>query len=141
MNDPAIFVKFVDNILQVKPARVREEIATFVETFEDLLSSSDDKIEAFVEEVHSSNSARASNAKLLIGSDIILEPKNILFELKDRDVYGALPSAMVLNNLDTAQISTMRKLRWQALINQTLRKDVSLSDMKVPKLTAQTFDN
>ena len=65
----------------------------------------------------------------------------MLFELKDRQACGALPSAMVLNALDTAQISSMRKSRRQALINQTLRKEVSLPDMKVPKLTAQTFDD
>ena len=41
MNDPVIFLNFLHNILQVRPARVREEIVTFVETFEDLLSSSD----------------------------------------------------------------------------------------------------
>ena len=35
----------------------------------------------------------------------------------------------------------MRKLRKRALINQPLRKEVSLPEMKVPKLTAQTFDN
>ena len=34
----------------------------------------------------------------------------------------------------------MRKLRRQALINQTPRKDVSLPYMKVSKLTAQTFE-
>ena len=141
MNDSAIFLNFLDNVLQIRPARVREGIITFVETFEDLLSSSDDKIDALVKEVHASNSARASNAKLLIDSNIVLGLKGILFELKDRDVCGALPSAMMLSNLDAAQISSMRKSRRQALINQTLRKDVSLPDMKVPKLTAQTFDD
>ena len=66
MNDPVIFLNFLDN-LQVRPARVREEIIAFVETFEDLLSSSNDEIDAFVKEVYASNSARASNTKLLIG--------------------------------------------------------------------------
>ena len=141
MNDPATFSNFLNNVLQIRPARVRDEIITFVETFEDLLSSFDDEIDAFVKEVHASNSARASNAKLLIGSNVLLGLKSILFELKDRHVCGALPSAMMISNLDAAQISSMRKLRRQALINQTLRKDVSLTDMKVPKLTAQTFDD
>ena len=139
MNDPAIFLNFLDNIPQVRPAR--QEIVTFVETFEDLLSSSDDEIDPFVKEVHASNSAMASNAKILIGSHVVLGLKIILFELKDRDVCGALPSTMMLNNLDTAQISSIRKSSRQALMNQTLRKDVSLPDMRVPKLTAQTFDD
>ena len=35
----------------------------------------------------------------------------------------------------------MRKFRRQANINQSLRNKVTLPDMKVPKLTAQTFDD
>ena len=86
MNDPAIFLNFLNSVLQVRSARVRDEIVTFVETFEELLSSSDDEIDAFVKEVHANNSARASNAKLLIGSNVVLGLKSILFELKDREV-------------------------------------------------------
>ena len=141
MTDPTIFANFVENVLQVRPARVREEIITFVETFEDLLSSSHDKIDAFVKEVHSDNSAWASNVKLLIDSNVVLGLKSIFFELKDRDTCDALPNATVRRGLDTNQVSSMRKLRRRALINQLLRKEVSLPDMKVPKLTAQTFDD
>ena len=35
----------------------------------------------------------------------------------------------------------MRKFRRQAIISQSLRKEVTLPDMKVPKLTAQSFDD
>ena len=66
MNDPTIFANFLENILQIRPTRVREEIISFIWTFEDLLSSSDNEINAFVKELHDGNSARASNAKLLI---------------------------------------------------------------------------
>ena len=66
MNDPTIFANFLEGVLQVRPMRVRQEIISFIGTFEDLLSSSDDEIDAFVKEVHSGNSARASNAKLLM---------------------------------------------------------------------------
>ena len=141
MNDPAIFVNFLEHVLQVRPARVKDEIVTFVETFEDLLSSSDDEIDAFVKEVHAGNSARASNAKLLISSNVILGLKSVLFELKDREMCEALPGAEMLRALDVGQISSMRKMRRRALINQSLKKEVSLPDMKVPKLTAQTFDD
>ena len=120
MNDPTVFANFLETVLQVRPTRVREEIVTFVEILKTSLAHLI---------IHDSNSARVSNAKLLISSNVILGLKSILFELKDRDVCGALPSAMVLNNLDTVQISFMRKLRNQALINQTLRKDVTLPDM------------
>ena len=141
INDPTIFAKFFENVLQVRPVRVRDEIITFVERFEDLLSSSDDEIDAFVKEVHNGNSARSSNAKLLIVSSIVLGLKRILFELKDRDMCGALLNATILRGLDAYQVSSMRKLRRRALINQSLRKEISLPDMRVPKLTARTFDN
>ena len=141
MNDPAIFANFLENVLQVRPARVRVEIITFIESLLDPLSSSDDEIDAFVKEVHSGNSARASNVKLLIGSSVVLGLKNILFELKDRDMCDVLPNATILRGLDVSQLSSMRNLRRRALINQSLRKEISLPDMKVPKLTAQTFDD
>ena len=47
MNDPTIFANFLENVLQMRPARVRDEVITFVETFKVLLSSSDDEIDAF----------------------------------------------------------------------------------------------
>ena len=141
MNDHTIFANFLKNVLQVRPARVRVEIISFIETLEDLLSSSGDEIDAFVKEVHNGNSARTSNAKLFIGSNIVLGLKSILFELKNRDACDALPSAAVLNALDASQVSSMRKFRRQVIISQSLRKAVTLPDMKVPKLTPHTFDD
>ena len=47
MNDPTLFAIFLENVLQVRPSRVRDEVITFVETFKVLLSSSDDEIDAF----------------------------------------------------------------------------------------------
>ena len=141
MNDPTIFVNFHENVVQIRPARVREEIILFIGTFENLLSSSDDEIDAFVKEVHNDSSARASNAKLLIGSNSMLGLKSVLFELKDRDVCGALPNATVLNALDAGQVSSVRKFRRQTIMNQAQQKEVTLPDMKVPKLTVQTFDD
>ena len=141
INDPTIFDNFLDRVLQVRAPRVRQEIISFIETFEDLLSSSDDEIVAFVKEVHNGNSARTSNGKLLISSNIVLGLKSVLFELKDRDAGDALPNAAVLSALDANQVSSMRKFRRQAIINQTLHKEFILPDMKVPKLTAQNFDD
>ena len=105
------------------------------------LSSSDDEIDAFVTEVYNGNSARASNVKLLIGSNIVLGLKSILFELKDRNACDAFPSAAVLNALDANKVSFKRKFRRRAIISQSLSKDVTLPDMKVLKLTAQSFDD
>ena len=63
---------------------------------------------------------------------MVLDLKSILFELKDRDVYDALQNATVLRGLDDNEVFSIRKLRRPALINQSLRKELSLPDMKVP---------
>ena len=95
----------------------------------------------FINEVHNGNSVKASHAKLLIGSNVVLGLKSVLFELKDRDACDALPNATVLNVLDAGQVSFKRKFRRQVIISQSLQKDVTLPDMQVPKLTVQTFDD
>ena len=96
---------------------------------------------AFVKEVHNGNFARASSAKLLIGSSVVLGLKSIQFELNDRDACDALPSATVRNALEANQVSSMRKFRRKAIISQASRREASLPDMKVPKLTDQAFDD
>ena len=72
---------------------------------------------------------------------MVLGLKKILFELEDRDMCNALPNTAVLRGLDASQVSSMRKLRRQALINRLIIQEVSLPDMKVPKLMDQTFDD
>ena len=100
------------------------------------MSSSDDEIDAIVEEVHSGNSARASNAKLLIASSVVLGLKSIFLNSKT-ELCVMLFQAQLFSD----QLSSMRKFRRRALIDQSLRKEMPLPDMKVPKLTAQAFDD
>ena len=71
MNDPSIFANFLDTVLQVRPLRIKDEFLSFVGTFDDLLSSSDDEINSFVKEVYSGNSARSTGAKTLICSSVV----------------------------------------------------------------------
>ena len=74
-----------------------------------LLSFNKDEINAFMRETYNKLALRASKIKFLTSSKIISGPKSVLFELKDRDVYNALPSVEVLNSLDAVQASFMRK--------------------------------
>ena len=62
MDQAPIFSDFLRNILGVTVNRTLNEITSFIETFADLLSSSDSEIDTFVKEVHSSNSARNANS-------------------------------------------------------------------------------
>ena len=79
MNDSAIFDTFVQNILGVSTPRARNAITAFVSTFNDLLSTTDEEIDAFVATTHSANSARAANAKILIPSNVAVSLQALFF--------------------------------------------------------------
>ena len=84
MDQAPIFAYFLRSILGVTQNRTLNGITSFIETFDDLLFLSDNEIDTFVKEVHSSNSLRSANARILISSNIVMGFKIILFELKDR---------------------------------------------------------
>ena len=116
-------------------------ITSFIETFDDPLSSSDNKIDTFVKEVHSSNSARSANARILIYSNIVMGLKSILFELKDRQFCDALTDATILTAIDAGQVNITRRLRRSDLDDTASKKNVKLPDMKFPKLTNTNFED
>ena len=72
MDQALIFANFLQSILGVTQNRTLNGIISFIETFDDLLSSSDNKIDTFVKEVHSSNSVTSANARILISSNIVM---------------------------------------------------------------------
>ena len=140
MNDVAIFRHLVENTLGVNMARVRNEIYNFVQTFNDLLSVSDDEIDDFVKSTHSSNSGRANNARVLIPSNVPTALKAILFELKDRSICNALPSAANLMAITMAQINIMRRQRAEAKEHQERRDNIAHHKMEVPELKSDNFE-
>ena len=86
MDQAPIFVNFLRKILGVTLNRTLTYITSFIKTFDDLLSSSDNEIDTFVKDVHYSKSARIANARTLIYSNVLMGLKSILFELKDRQI-------------------------------------------------------
>ena len=86
MDQAPIFANFLRSILVVTQNRTLNEITSFIETFYDILSLSDNEIDTFVKEVHSSNRARGANARILVSSNIVKGLKSILLELKDRQL-------------------------------------------------------
>ena len=140
MDDDNLFELFLQNTLSIANRRVRDEITNFVETFRDLLATTDADIDTFVKETHSSNSARPANAKILIPASSVKALKSLLFELRDRDKCNALPSAPILDNIDDAQLTVMKNNRRTALGIETMRKSQNLPDMAVPKLTSSNFE-
>ena len=139
MDDPAIFSTF----LQVgcgMIVRVRNEFITFVDTFETLLTVTDTDIDAFVKSTHAANTARAVNIRLLISPNSVLNIKAVLFELQDRLMCDALPTVLILQALDAAQISAMKAQKSQATIDAANALLVTYPDMPVPKLTTTNFE-
>ena len=139
MNDPALFNNFLQEA-GLTVARARNEMLSFVDTFQSLLATNDNEINDFVKNTHSSNSARAANSRILIPPGTIIALQAILFELKDRERCDALPNEAMLGNLDREQITFMRAQRTQALHDEEQNKLATLATMKVPKLSATNYD-
>ena len=117
------------------------EITIFIEKIDDFLSSLDNKIDTFVKEVHSSNSARSANARILISSNIVMGLKSILFQFKDGQICDDLPDATILTAIYAGQVNIMIRLRQSALDDMDSKKNVKLPDMKVHKLTNTNFED
>ena len=100
---------------QVNTPCVVNELLSFADTFLALLSASEKEFDSFIENTHASNSARETNAKILITSVAINLIKAVLFELKDHERCNALPNQVALNAINEGQIVTMRSSRTQAI--------------------------
>ena len=140
MNDPVLFATFVQNVLGVGTARVRNEITNFVNTFGSLLSISDSEIDEFVKSTHNSNSGRANNARILISSNVPTALKALSFELRDRNICDALPGAAILGALNNAQLNLMRRNRAEAIEHQKRRDNLTHHAMDVPTLKENNYE-
>ena len=140
MDQEPIFANFLRNILDVTLNKKLNGITNFIETFDDLLSLSDNEIYTFVKELHSSKSTRSANARILISSNVVMGLKSILFELKDRQRCNAIPDATILTAIDSGQVNIMRRLSLSALDDMSSRKYVKLPDMNFPNLTNTNFE-
>lgn len=141
MNNAALFSTFLQGSLGLTVARARNEIIDFIGTFSDLLSTSEKEIDDFVKTVHASNSARPANAKIVIKASVITGLKSLLYELKDRELCGALPDHATLAAIDADQLTLLRNQRNIGLEAEKMRRDASLPNMEVPKLTNNNFDD
>ena len=141
MNDPQVFSTFLQNVANVTTPRVLLCITNYIDTFSTLLSLSDDDLDTFVSTTHTANSARGTNQKILITPEVILMLKAILFELKDRQKCGVLPTQAQLASLDAAQLNALRHARSTALSFQKNKKDsTSNATMTIPTLTNDNYD-
>ena len=141
MDDNILFQTFITNVARVTVPRARNEILQFLPNFRSLLGTSEKEIDNFVKSTHSSNSARANNARILIPTTATLALKAVLFELKDRQLCDALPTATMLAALDAEQVSQLRNQRNQYIQDQSQESDNPLSSMDIPKLTTSNYES
>ena len=84
MNNANEFTTFLTNTCGLTVPRARNEVITFVDTFDALLSTSEAEIDNFVKNTHASNSARVAAQRILIPSAAVITLKALRFELIDR---------------------------------------------------------
>ena len=101
----------------------------------------DQDIDTFVKEIHSYNSARPPNGKILIPLNVPQSLKLVLFELRNKKRCGALPNGLVLQAINVSQLNIIHKARKESLEIIAHRKDQSFPDMTVPKLTSDDFED
>ena len=90
-------------------------MVTFVDSFTALLSTSDAEIDSFVKNIHSSNSARTTQTRILIPPSAVIALKAIRFELEDRQRCDALPDAATLQALNAVQMNYLRIQRTKSV--------------------------
>ena len=139
MNDPVIFDRFLDNVAGVTVANARNAITAFISTFQELLTTNDSEINTFVQNTHSSNSAR-TRGKISIPPGSVIAIQAILFELKDRQRCGALPNDEVLNAINVPQLTLLKQSRSNALEQKRNRANNNLPSMSIPKFTGNNYD-
>ena len=118
MGNPATFNAFLINVAGLIVPRVQNKISGFDYAFCALLSLNEKELDTFVSTMHSSNSVRANNVWIVIPSGAVIILKSLLFELKDRNRCDALPSLVMLQNLDIVQMSVLCAQR-----NQTIQDE------------------
>ena len=141
MNNANEFTTFLTNLCGLTVLRARNETITFIDTFDALLSTSEDEIDNFVKNTHASNSARATAQRILIPSAAIIILKALRFELIDRKKCGSLPDLVALQGLDAANISIMRVQRTKSVEDKASFAALSkLPEVVVPKLIATNYE-
>ena len=141
MNQATPFDNFLLNVLGFILPRNQVAIRSFMSNFEQLLATTEDELDSFVTNTHGSNTGRPAAQKITIPPNVLIGLKSILFELKDREIYGALPDLAVLNAIDHVQLMTLRQSRTRAKEHLKRAKDNALTDnMKIPKFKTENYD-
>ena len=66
MDDPAAFTAFIRDVLNITVPQCQNKIISFASTFCKLLATTEEEIDSFISNTHSTNSGRAANGKVLL---------------------------------------------------------------------------
>ena len=120
---------------------MRDIINNFVDTLPTLLISSDEDIDYFMKETQGANSARTATAEIPIPPSAISVLTSVLFEVKNREICNTLPTLVILQNVNAIHQSPKRKRRHSTFTTEKEKRNVTLPDMEVPKLTPTTVED
>ena len=115
MNNPVEFTAFLTNLCGLTITRARNETITFLDTFDALISTSEEEIDNFVKNTHAANSARIATQKIRIPPAAIVTLKALRFELIDRGRCGVLPDLAALQGMDAAHMNITRVQRTKSV--------------------------
>ena len=141
IEDPTFFECSVQYNLIVATPILREIINNFADTLPTLLSYSDEDIDYLMKETHGVNSARTANLEILIPQSAISGLASVLFGVKNREICNNLPTLAILQNINASHPSLKRKTRHSTITTEKAKRNVTLTDMEVPKLTPTTVED
>ena len=140
MDDQAVFRAFLVTHCDITEGRHLTELLTFVDTFRGLLGTSDDEIDEFVKNTHSTNSARTTNQRILIQTGTVIKLKSLLFELRDRERCGVLPNEVMFASIDGPQLDVMRIQCSSAIEDAKKKKEAALPTIVMPSFLGPNFE-
>ncbi|GFH62182.1 predicted protein [Chaetoceros tenuissimus] len=105
------------------------------------MTISEEDIDRFISQFHSSNSGRAAAQRIVYGPALAANLKALSFTLKGRASCNALYDAAGLAALDQAQLALMQTYRDQALQEKENDDAVTLPEIDVPKFTTDNYDD
>ena len=99
----------------------------------------DGNIEMFFKDTYSANDSRAAAQRILVSNNVNQGLKSMYFEIKDRELFNALPYEVALRGIKSDQLGMMRKNRddTKEYINRI--ESQYHPDMKVNTLTGTHF--
>ena len=141
MDDFPVFENFLSEQFGLTVIRARGETVGFVKSFTALLATSDAEIDDFVKSMHTTNSDRPANGKILRSASTMVALKDLLFELEYSSRCGALPVLATLQALDAVQVNYMQFQRKKSVADKSnFAALCKLPEIMVPKLMAGNYD-